>query len=194
MIVMTSLADSQLVALIMKDAVGIVPTDTIFGLVARAESQTAAARLYDIKHREGKPGTLVAANVEQLERLGIDRQYLDRVGHLWPGPVSIVLPAGQELAYLHQGLDSLAVRIPADPAMAALLTQTGPLLTSSANLPGEPQANTIQEAQAYFGDAVDFYVDGQPAGTASTVVRLNPDNTLEVLRQGTVHIKEGEIA
>jgi L-threonylcarbamoyladenylate synthase len=190
MTIFESLSDPAVVSILQQGGVGILPTDTIFGIVARAQDRQAIARLYEAKHREGKPGTMIAANIEQLAALGIDRQYLDRVAHLWPNSVSIVLPADDELRYLHQGKNSLAVRIPADSEIHALLEQTGPLLTSSANMPGEPSSNNVTEAQAYFGDTVDFYVEGDTSNhEASTVALLHEDGTIEVLRQGKVVIE-----
>jgi len=185
-----SLNDPELVRLLMSGAVGVLPTDTIYGIVARATDQKAVARLYAIKHREGKPGTVVAASIEQLNDLGVSKAYTDKIAHLWPNPISIVLPTGDELLYLHQGKDSLAVRIPWDESFRALLQQTGPLLTSSANQPGDAPADTIAQAQGYFGDEVDFYVDGGDISgrSPSTVARLQADGTLEILRQGAVEI------
>lgn len=188
-----SLSDEELIAMLKQGAVGVLPTDTIFGIVASAANQEAVERLYAAKHREGKPGTMMAASTEQLLDLGIDQRYLDIVRDLWPNPLSIVLPAPERLAYLHQGMNSLAVRVPSNPEVLALLQQTGPLLTSSANLPGEPAAETVEDARAYFGENVDFYVEGDTAGRApSTVARLNEDGTLEVLRQGAVSIPTKE--
>ena len=173
-------------------AIGVIPTDTLYGVVARAEDKQAVARLYELKSREGKPGTLVAANLEQLESLGLKRRYLKAVEQFWPGAVSVVIPATDpELAYLHQGRLSLAVRIPDDSKLLKLLEQTGPLVTSSANQPGEDPAATIEKARQYFGDDVDFYIDGGDlAGREpSTVIRII-DDAVEVLRQGAVHIDD----
>ncbi|HVS58729.1 MAG TPA: L-threonylcarbamoyladenylate synthase [Candidatus Saccharimonadales bacterium] len=177
-------------------AVGVLPSDTVYGLVARASDATAVKRLYDLKLREGKPGTIIAANIEQLEQLGLKRRYLKAVEQYWPGPVSVIIPCGPELEYLHEGKNSLAVRIPDNKQLCELLEQTGSLLTSSANHPGEPTANTVEEAQAYFGDKVDFYVDGGDLSghKPSTVVRI-VDDAIVVLRQGAVTINEetGEV-
>jgi L-threonylcarbamoyladenylate synthase len=190
MTVFNSLSDPGLASLLKGGAVGVLPTDTIYGIVARAADKAAAGRLYRVKHREGKPGTVVAASVRQLHELGIGYQYLRKVEHLWPNPLSIVLPTDASLEYLHQGKDSLAVRIPKDAALRALLEQTGPLLTSSANHPGEPAANTVADAEQCFGKEVDFYVDGGDISgrSPSTVARLSADGGLEVLRQGEVTI------
>lgn len=172
---------------LLNRGVGVVPTDTVYGLVARASDPSAVARLYALKNRQAKPGTLVAASVEQLEKLGITSPHLARAATFWPGPVSVVIPLEDSLAYLHQGVGSLAIRIPKNPEFIAILTQTGPLQTTSANDPGAPTATTIQQAIDYFGSKVDFYVDGgDRAGRgSSTIVRLNDDGTTETLRHDT---------
>lgn len=172
-------------------ALGVIPTDTVYGLVARAADPVAVERLYGLKRREHKPGTVIAASIEQLESLGLKRRYLTAVQQFWPGAVSVVIPGGPELAALHQGAQSLAVRLPDAPQLQALLAQTGPLLTSSANQPGEPVAVTIEQAQAYFGAHVDFYADGGDLSSQkpSTIIRI-VDDEIEVLRQGAVTINE----
>lgn len=178
-----------------RGAVGVIPTDTVYGVVARAADQEAVARLYALKHREGKPGTIIAANLEQLEALGLKHRYLKAVEQYWPGPLSVVIPCGLDLQYLHQGKLSLAVRLPDNQDIQALLLQTGPLLTSSANHPGEPTSINVDQAKEYFGDEVDFYVDGGDLSDyqPSTIIRI-VDDAVEVLRQGAVHVKEADIA
>jgi L-threonylcarbamoyladenylate synthase len=175
-------------------AVGILPTDTIYGVVARAHDTLAVERLYRLKEREKKPGTVIAANIDQLVELGIPRRYLVPVVSYWPNPVSIVVPTAPGLAYLDLGKFSLAVRIPADDDLRNLLEKTGPLLTSSANHAGEPPASTIAEAEKYFGGQVDFYIGGGTINKpASTVIRV-VDDAVEVLREGAVKINEnGEV-
>ncbi len=176
-------------------AIGVIPTDTVYGVVARASDQAAVARLYAVKNRTNKPGTLIAASIEQFVALGIERRYLKAVEQFWPGPVSVILPAGEDLAYLHAYKGTLAVRVPDDDDLIGLLEQVGPLLTSSANQPGEPPAVSVNEARNYFGDEVDFYVDGGDLSgrKPSTVVRII-DDEIEVVREGAVKINEsGEV-
>jgi L-threonylcarbamoyladenylate synthase len=171
-------------------AVGVIPTDTVYGLVARATDQEGVKRLYDLKHRQQKPGTIIATSREQLESLGLKHRYLKAVEQFWPGAVSVVIPVGSpELAYLHQGKMSLAVRIPKQKDLQELLKKTGPLLTSSANPSAQPTAQTIDEARAYFKDAVDFYEDGGDLSSRqpSTLICI-VDDAIEVLRQGSVHV------
>ncbi|HSX29007.1 MAG TPA: L-threonylcarbamoyladenylate synthase [Candidatus Saccharimonadales bacterium] len=193
MLVLNSLQDPKLVELLQKGSVGVIPTDTVYGLCAVASNKAAVERMYALKNREQKPGTLIAATIEQLVALGVDEQRARSVARLWPNAVSVIIPAPERLAYLHQELASLAVRIPKEEALHQLLVVTGVLVTTSANRPGEPPANNLDEAKAYFGDTVDFYVDGGDfSGHApSTLVRLT-DNGMVVLRQGGVVIPDSE--
>lgn len=174
-------------------AIAVVPTDTVYGVVARAQDMAAVQRLYDLKSRENKPGTLVAASIDQLVELGLKRRYLTAVEQFWPGTVSVIIPCSDPaLAYLHQGKMSLAVRIPEDKKFLSVLKDTGPLITSSANLPGQDPAESVEQAKSYFGDKVDYYQDGgslkgrQP----STLIRI-VDDAIEVLRRGAVEVDEG---
>jgi L-threonylcarbamoyladenylate synthase len=172
--------------------IGVIPTDTIYGIVARAADQKAVNRLYELKKRENKPGTIIATSLEQLETLGLKHRYLKAVEQFWPGSISVIIPCSDPtLAYLHRGKMSLAVRIPADKDLQKLLKTTGPLLTTSANHSGQPAANTVAEDRKYFGDKVDFYIDGGDLSgrQASTLIRI-VDDAIEILRQGAVKIDE----
>lgn len=182
---------NDLVSKIKSGQVGVIPTDTLYGLTASAHNAPAVNKLYGLKKRDNKPGTIIAANIKQLVDLGIKKRYLKAVEHFWPNPISVVLPVGDKLEYLHLGKKSLAVRIPKDQELVNFLEKTGPLVTTSANVPGQSPSNDITESKKIFGDKVDFYVDGgdfsdrQP----STVIRI-VDDVIEVLRQGVIKLSE----
>jgi L-threonylcarbamoyladenylate synthase len=186
--VFKSLDEPTMVQLLMNGAVGVIPTDTVYGVVCRAADETAVQRLYALKGRVRKPGTVIAGSIEQLVDLSIKYRYLKSVEQFWPNAVSVEIPHG--LVYLHQGTMRQAFRIPKHAALAALLKETGPLLTSSANHPGQPTACTVQEAEAYFGKAVDFYVDGGDLSghMPSTILKI-VDDAVEVVREGAVTIE-----
>jgi len=173
--------------------VGVLHTDTVYGLVCSAQLPTAVARLYRLKRRGRKPGTLTAAQLKDLVALGFDQHDLATAQQFWPGAVSVVLPVPEKRAYLSPGQPDIAVRLATPGNYTHLLTQSGPLLTTSANLPGEPPARNLQEAQAYFGDTVDFYVDDGEVGDVlpSTIVKIT-DSGFTVLRQGAATIDTNE--
>lgn len=186
-----SFTDPALVAGIAKGQVGVLSTDTVYGLVCSAKIPAAVERLYHIKQREHKPGTIVAASIQQLIDLGLRRRYVKAVESYWPNSISVIVPCDDELTYLHQGMYTLAVRVPADEHFCQLLERTGPLMTSSANAPAKPPAKNISQAKEYFADDVDFYVDGGVVADRppSTVIRI-VDDAIEVVRQGAVTIDD----
>lgn len=193
--VIDSLNNQSTVDLLKNGAVGVIPTDTVYGLVCLASNERAVKRLYALKHREHKPGTIIAANIDQLVELGIKARYLKAVEQFWPNPLSIIIPTGLDLGYLHLGKQSLAVRVPKNATLLQFVSETGPLLTSSANLPHEPVSTTVEEARKYFGNSVDFYVDGGNLSDhiSSTIIRII-DDAIEIVRPGAVKIdKNGRI-
>jgi len=175
----------------MDGGIGVMPTDTVYGLTASASDKQAVKRLYKLKSRHQKPGTIIAASIEQLVDLGIPKQRLETIKHLWPNPLSIVVPLDDNLGYLHQDVGSGAVRVVADRNLRKILLKTGPLLTSSANHPGKSGAANVREAWNYFKDNVDFYVDGGDLRdrAPSTIIRLTDTGKIEVLREGTLDLR-----
>lgn len=191
-VILNTLSNPKLVQFLNEGKVGVIPTDTVYGLVCLATNEQAVKRLYALKSRDKKPGTVIAASTDQLTELGVKARYVKAVEQFWPNPLSIIIPIGLELEYLHLGKQSLACRVVKGPKeLLNVLSKVGPLLTSSANQPTEPPANNIEEAVAYFGDHIDFYVDtGDLSGKQpSTLIRV-VDDAIEVLRPGAVNIDE----
>lgn len=186
MLILNSLSDPRVAQLLRAGKVGVMPSDTVYGLMCLASNQASVEHLYEVKHRENKPGTLVAANIQQLVELGLKKRYLQAVDRFWPGAVSVRIPHPPH--YLTDPSNgTIAVRIPDFKELLDLLEQTGPLQTTSANIAGEPVATKLSEAQTYFGDTVDFYVEGgdlsgRPPSTVIQVV----DDAIEVIREGAV--------
>lgn len=177
--------------LLSEGKIGVIPTDTVYGVVCCAANKSAVARLYELKNRTDKPGTIIASSTEQLVELGIPARYLKPLEQYWPGPISIVVPTAPGLSFLDLGKFALAVRVSDDSTLNMLINAVGPLLSTSANLPGEPTAGSMQSAQDIFGDSVDFYVDGGDLSDRqpSTIIRI-VDDAVEVLREGAVKVSE----
>lgn len=184
--ILNKISDRDVSRLLLDGRVGVIPTDTVYGLVCCAANKSAVAKLYALKNRQSKPGTVIAANTEQLSELGIKARYLSAVADYWPNPISIIIP-NFELDYLHLGTGGIAVRVPDNPELALLLAQTGSLLTTSANRPNEAEAVNVEQAIEYFGEEIDFYVNGGDlyGRKPSTLIRV-VDDAVEVLRQGAV--------
>lgn len=186
----SSLSDDEIVRLLRDGAVGVLPTDTVYGLVAVAHNQSAVSKMYHLKQRERQPGTIIAASVEQLADLGFSRENLAIGARYWPNPVSVVMDAKEVPAYLKCGLADLPARIPDNPTLLKVLQKTGPLMTTSANAPKQPTSTNVRMARNYFADTVEFYVDGGDLSLhqASTIIGIGENGTVTIFRKGSVQL------
>lgn len=162
-------------------------TDTIYGLLAKADNEEACKKIRGLKGRDGDKAMIVLIADSAQIWDGISREaFVKATSQIGPEPTSIVVPAGPNTPlWLPREADtSIAFRIPVDDELVKLLRQTGPLVAPSANLQGELPALNIKEAGRYFGDKVDLYVDAGFVGNRppSRVARLKDDGTLEYLR------------
>ena len=107
---------NEIVQKIQSAGIGVIPTDTIFGLVGQALSKEAVQKLYKVKGRSpGKPFIILISNKAELKHFDIkfDNEVEIYLDNQWPGPVSIILPCSSEIfSYLHRGTESLAFRVP----------------------------------------------------------------------------------
>lgn len=181
------------VTAVLRGELVVLPTDTVYGLGADAFSPAAVRRLLAAKGRgrDMPPpvlvGTVRAASA-LVEDLGPYGQLL--IDEFWPGGLTIVCRAARTLNWdLGDTRGTVAIRMPQDPVALALLTETGPMAVSSANLTGSPAASTAQEARDQLADSVAVYLDGGPStgGVASTIVDLTGSQP-RLLRRGAISI------
>ncbi|HET7630618.1 MAG TPA: L-threonylcarbamoyladenylate synthase [Candidatus Saccharimonadales bacterium] len=152
---MKSKDNHKLIEALKNGGVAVVKTDTLYGLVTRADNQTAVAKVYKLKRRNPAKSLIVLiADVSQL----YDWPKLD-LSDKWPGPNSVILDSPSAPDWLKNSDGTVAYRLPDDDGLRQLLGLTGPLVAPSANLEGQPPAEDIAQAVDYFGDGVDVYVD-----------------------------------
>lgn len=176
---------------IIKDGgVGVLATDTLYGLVGSAFSREAVERIYKLKNRRAdKPLIVLIGEKKDLEIFGdvLDRETEKFLDSVWPGPVSVILPAPKAPEHLLCGGQTLAFRLPKKPELRGIIKEVGPLVAPSANPEGLPPARNITEAKKYFGSGVDFYEDsGELVGEPSAIVRFT-NGKVEILRQGNLN-------
>ncbi|MBS6947230.1 MAG: L-threonylcarbamoyladenylate synthase [Bifidobacterium scardovii] len=176
----------------------VIPTDTVYGVACDPRNAKAIARIYEAKHRPRfKALQVLLASVDQLDELGLDLPApLNRLAaQFLPGAFSPIAVAREDcdLATVNrarQGFATQGIRIPNSAVTLRILRQIGPLAASSANRSGEESAQTVEEAQASLGDAVDLYLNGGPTQghVASTVVAANPlsRDGIDILREGVI--------
>ncbi len=170
-----------------------MPTDTIYGIVGSALNPKTIEEIYTLRKREkDKPFIILISSIDDLKKFGI-KLTKEQKGFLeknWPNPLSVILVVNADkFKYLHRGKNSLAFRIPKDGKLLKLLKQTGPLVAPSANFEGGKVAETVEEAKKYFGEKINFYVDGgKLKSKPSSIVQLYEDGTRIVLRKGSYKV------
>ena len=190
----TSTKDSSVAAQILKSgSVCLIPTDTVYGLSARATFDKAGdetgRQLALIKGgRAGKHFIRLAYSIEEIETycaLPIPRAIKDR----WPGKLTAVLPLKD--CFCKSEGETAAFRCPADPWLRKLLLLCGfPIFSTSANRSGCPPITRFSDAVREFGRDVPLIVDGGDlsASCPSTIVRVALTGDIELLRQGEVSV------
>ena len=177
---------SHIVEQLRKGVVGLLPSDTIYGLSCLALDEKAVERIYKLKGRDyGKPLIILLADIDQAEQLGLRANDLEPARKYWPAPLTVIVPAGKFTPeFLHRGSRALAIRIPDKQELRELIKQTGPLISTSANPQGKRPARNVKEAKDYFGNELIFYIDtGELKAMPSTIVELK-DGELKLIRQG----------
>lgn len=173
----------EIIEILRTGGVGILRTDTLYGLVASAHNESAVRRVYELKGRDDdkSPIVLIGSSNDIFDT--ISQSHQDYIGEVWPGPVSVILPSLRAPSWIRRGNDSVAYRVPANDELRTFLLETGPLIAPSANPQGMQPAMNIQEARYYFADKVDFYVDGGSVENPkpSQLIRLHDDG-VEQLR------------
>ncbi|MEW9854729.1 L-threonylcarbamoyladenylate synthase [Novosphingobium sp. M1R2S20] len=177
-----------------------LPTETVYGLAARADRQESVEAIYRAKGRPSfNPLIVHVSDVAQAQRVSVfDERARRLAAAFWPGPLTMVLPARGDAAIapgVTAGLSTIAVRCPAHPVMRAVLEKAGvPLAAPSANRSGAVSPTCAQHVVASLRERVDLVLDGGPctAGLESTIVALRPEDRWEVLRPGPISQSEIE--
>lgn len=180
------------IKILKEGGVGVIPTDTVYGLVGLALSEKAVKKVSDLKKRtDGKGFIVLISSVSDLEIFGIvlTDKMKEFFKKYWPGKVSVELVCPEaKFDYLKKAGQTIGFRLPDKKDLQDLLKETGPLVAPSANLEGEPPAKNIEEARGYLGDQVDFYEDGGELNSKpSTLVKIDGAE-IKVLRPGAVII------
>ena len=170
----------------------VLPTDTVYGLAADGESESAARALYAAKGRDAiQPTAVLFASVDVLvERVPeLPAAAVEAVRTLLPGPFTLIVenPA-RRYAWLNpQRPDAIGLRVPAvTGAPWAVLEALGAVVATSANLPGGADPRRLEDVPPEIAAAVDVVIEGgELPGTPSTMVDLTGPEP-RVLREGAV--------
>lgn len=159
------------------------PTETVYGIGALATDEKAVSQVFRVKRRpESQPLSIAVSNLEMMYEVA-EVEHIDFIQRFLPGPVTVILKKKPELpAILTAGSAYVGIRFPDHPMALDLLNRTGPIVSTSANLHGEPDPVTADEVTV----DVDYLLDGGRAKYAgsSTIVDLNE---YKIVRKGVMY-------
>jgi L-threonylcarbamoyladenylate synthase len=195
---LTSEDAEQLRACVADGGVAVFPSDTVYGLCCDPDDETAAQRLYELKGRPSRrPAAVMFFSLEPaLRALGEALQLAERraLEALLPGPVTLLLEnhTAQFAAACRSDPTTLGLRVPWLPeGLHALCSISDPVMQTSANLSGEPDARAFQDVPPALREGADVALDGGTLpGVPSTVIDLR-----EYEQSGAWHVlREGALA
>lgn len=179
------------------DGVIIFPTDTVYGIACNCFSEKAIKKVFDIKKRpENKPINVLSNNLDKIKLVSrnINEKEKFLIDKYMPGALTIILDKNEKVSdILTAGLDTIGVRIPKNNISLRILENVSyPLATTSANISGDSAGIKITDFLKEFDGVVDAIIDGGETDlkVASTIVRVESDNKLKIIREGTLKIKE----
>lgn len=172
-----------------------VPTETVYGLAADATSSAAVAKIYEAKGRPSfNPLIVHVPDVQFAQSLGLfDESALMLAQRHWPGPLTLVVPlreGGTIASIVTAGLPTIGLRVPAHPAMQALLRRVNrPLAAPSANVSGAISPTRAEHVARSLGGRIELIIDAGPTtrGLESTIVAAT-GGPLRLLRPGPVEV------
>ena len=171
--------------IIKNKGIGIIPTDTIYGIVGSTKNKQTIEKIYWIRKRDKtKPMIILIGKLDDLKlfNIKIDHKTRKILTTIWPGKISIILPCpDKKFTFLHKGYKTLAFRLPAKKDLRDWLKKTGPVVAPSANIAGMEPAKNIKEAEKYFAQQVNFYIN-------KGVLNSKPSRVIEV-KAGKIVIK-----
>ena len=176
-----------------------MPTETVYGLAADATNGEAVALIYAAKGRPSfNPLIVHVADLAAAEGIGVFDETARALAEAhWPGPLTLVVPLREDAGIaplVTAGLATIALRVPAHPAMQALLAATGkPLAAPSANASGKISATRADHVRASLGGRIALIIDGGPCsqGIESTIVAAT-GGAPRLLRRGPIEIDAAE--
>lgn len=180
----------EIIDVINNDGIVIMPTDTIYGIVAKATNEDVIKRVYSLKRRDDrKPMLILVSDNEMLKDYVSSINELEQtlIDNLWPGPLTIIFDKKNISDLLTGGLPTVGIRIPNNKEMFDIISSVGvPLLSTSVNLSGEKSATCVSNINKTMLDNVDFvYDNGECNDVPSTIIRV-VNGEVKILREGII--------
>lgn len=181
----------ELANILKKDGIISVPTDTVYGICARIDSNIAHDKLIKVKNRPiEKSFPVMCANEEQIKSIAIVNNIAERlIKAFMPGPITLVLKKNKDLPkYITNGKNTIAVRMATSKAIEKLIIETeSPIFMTSANQSGKAECSNLDEIEQCC-PLLDGMMEGNIIfSKGSTIVDCTSEK-IKILREGPISI------
>ena len=168
----------------------VLPTETVYGLFAKALDEKAIDHVYQLKRRpRDKALNLNVAGLDDILNFSKNQPpYLQQlVDHFLPGPLTIILEANERVPYwVNSDMTTVGFRMPSHPVTLELIREFGPLIGPSANLSGQASGVSFHKIlQDFDQEVLGIEDDAFLTGQDSTIIDLSGDK-VKILRQGAI--------
>ena len=186
----------KLADILMNDGVIAIPTDTVYGLCVRMNSEKAREKLMQIKNRpSSKSLPVMCADKNQIKSIARVNEREEKIIQAFmPGPITLILLKEKNLPrYVNEGSIEIGIRMATSKALEELIRKIGnPICVSSANKSGEPTCTTIDEISKIFPD-LNGILEGEVIyGKSSTIVNCTSKDKLIIQRKGPISLEQIE--
>lgn len=183
----------ELAEILKKDGVISVPTDTVYGICARANSIKAYHNLIRAKNRPStKLFPIMCADIEQIKSIAIVDKKIEKLIHAFmPGPITLILMKKPGIPiYINNGGSTIAIRMATSKVLEDLIRKTGtPIFMSSANQSGEPTCTNLDEIEKACPTLNGMMEGNVTFGKESTIIDCTLDK-IKILRSGPISMEQ----
>lgn len=189
---------SRAVEIVQSGGVIAFPTDTVYGIGVSAFNEEAIEKLYQVKGRSyQKAIPILVSDQEELTRITppLDQNVKAIIQRFWPGAITLIIPLLKGMPENLSPTQTVGVRIPDFKLTRELLSHTGPLAATSANISGGESTFTAEEVAENLGGMIDLILDGgkTPGGVPSTVLDCTQAEPI-ILREGPISLDTIKLA
>ncbi len=183
----------QLAEILKNDEVISVPTDTVYGVCARMNSEKAEQKLRDVKNRPAtKAFPIMCKDEEQIKSIAYVSEKAEKIIRAFmPGPITIILKKKEEVPdYVNSGMETLAIRMATSNEIKKIIELVGsPLFMTSANQSGEKTCTTLDEIEVACPLISGMLIGDTEFSRASTIVDITKNDAI-ILRDGPITLEE----
>lgn len=179
----------KLCEVLKDDKLAIVPTDTVYGILASAISEDAIRKVYEVKRRDfSKPCIILVSSIEMLKKYVISINELEEklIKRFWPGKLTIIFKKNDNVSnILTANKDTVGIRLPLNKDLIDCMNKLDfPLVSSSANLANEGVITDVSMISLEMLKDISYVYDGGCMPSSSSTIVQVIDNKIKILRDG----------